>query len=201
MRYALIIILLWPIIVLADNGHGHDHGGDVDVANSITGGDVSLDTGDVSISDSTRSYGFAYGMGDVDINQCLASTQWGTILVSRQKVVLNKWCAAESYDARGLHFMAALLRCDIDEVIEHFESKDECVKANTYRPPEPEPAPAIIIPAVPVEVEEEHDNLEQRLVSLERSQRAAAIKAQQRREVAQETYEKVKELRNDERDH
>jgi hypothetical protein len=43
--------------------------------------------------------------------------------------------------------------------------------------------------------------LEQRLVSLERSQRAAAIKAQQRREVAQETYEKVKELRNDERDH
>lgn len=201
MRYTFIIILLWPTIVLADNGHGHDHGGDVDVANSITGGDVSLSGGDVAVSNSSESYGFAYGLGDVDINQCLASTQWGTILVSRQKVVLNKWCAAESYDARGLHFMAALLRCDIDEVIEHFESKDECVKANTYRPPEPEPAPAIIIPAVPVEVEEEHDNLEQRLVSLERSQRAASIKAQQRREVAQETYEKVKELRNDERDH
>ncbi len=98
--------------------------------------EVILSGGDNTANNSASVGGsdtmaFSHSLGDVDINDCLASTQWGTILVSRQRVVLNKWCAAEVYDYKGLHHMAALLRCDIKEIGDFFESREECLKANT----------------------------------------------------------------------
>ena len=141
-----IVILISPV-VYADNGHGHDHGAtdvNVDVVGgSLTTGDTTLSGGDVSIGGGGDTFAFAHGMGDVDINQCMGSEQWSTILVGKQKLVANLWCMAESYDARGLHRMAALMRCDIDVIGKHFESNEECLAANTVNlAPVPAAAPA-----------------------------------------------------------
>lgn len=95
-----------------------------------TGGDVSF---------SSRAFGFSHSLGDVDINDCLASTQWATIIISRQTVLLNKWCAAEVYDAKGLHVMAGAVRCEIPEINKLFPSNEECRTANTIVPPPPMP--------------------------------------------------------------
>lgn len=96
-------------------------------------------TGDLSVEGSTfnggDAFAFAHALGDVDINDCLASTQWGTILVSKQKVVLNQWCAAEVYDAKGMFMMAAKMRCNIPEILGEFASDIDCERANTYTPP------------------------------------------------------------------
>ncbi len=102
--------------------------------------EVILSGGDNTANNSASVGGsdtmaFSHSLGDVDINDCLASTQWGTIIVSRQRVVLNKWCAAEVYDYKGLHHMAALLRCDIPEISEHFQTESECISANTVEVP------------------------------------------------------------------
>lgn len=96
-------------------------------AGDMVGGDTSVSTG------GNKAFAFAHGLGDVDINDCLASTQWGTIIVSAQKVVLNKWCAGEVYDAKGLYKMGGIMRCDIQEIRRHFETDLECVEANTMR--------------------------------------------------------------------
>lgn len=209
MRIIIALFFLLPLAAFADDCRGNQPCGtsntDVTTNVGIETGPTTVNAGDVAVNSDSKSFAFAHGLGDVDINQCLASTQWGTILVSKQKIVLNKWCAAESYDARGLHTMAALIRCDIKEIGKHFNNEEECVQANTYSPP-PEPVTIIVPAATPnveqlAEVEQKHESLEQRLERIERSQRAAAAKAQQRREIAQETYQKIKELRTDERDH
>ena len=93
--------------------------------NNQTGGDISHES---------NALGFSHSLGDVDINQCLGSTQWGSIIVSKQKLVLNKWCAAEVYDAKGLHHMAAVMRCDIPEILKHFADSEHCVVANKWVP-------------------------------------------------------------------
>lgn len=216
MRRAILLLLLIPGWAFADDCRGNQPCGntDVDVANDIITnvgvetGPTTVNAGDVALNSDSKTFAFSHGLGDVDINQCIASTQWGTILVSKQGVILNKWCAAETFDARGMHFMAAALRCDIKEISKHFESQEDCIDMNTYRPApaatkEPAPEPTLVIPPEVLqfeEVEEEHDNLEHRLARLEANQRAAAMKAQQRREIAQQTYDKVKDLREDERD-
>jgi hypothetical protein len=202
MRIIIVLFFLLPLAAFADDCRGNQPCGtsntDVTTNVGIETGPTTVNAGDIAVNSDSKSFAFAHGLGDVDINQCLASTQWGTILVSRQKVVLNKWCAAESYDAKGMYFMAAAIRCDIKEIGQHFETKEECIDMNTYRPPSPPPPEPMIIIETP---EEELDDLDDRLAKLERNQRLAAAKAQQRRKTAQQTYEKIKELREDERDH
>lgn len=164
---AFAVILVVTPVVYADNGHGHDHGsGDVDVgvdvASSITGGDVSLSGGDTSFSSKDRAYAFSHGMGDVDINQCMGSTQWSTILVSSQKLAPNLWCMGESYDARGLYKMAARMRCKIDIIREDFETVEDCIDENTITP-QPVAQPA----SIPEEDEEVHEELERSYAMLQ----------------------------------
>lgn len=144
MRAALLIVAL----VLANLAHaddecrGHscnDSGGDIDID-----GTVDIDIGgspvDVQANPTTNVTGSNYssralalgnGLGDVDINDCLGSEQFGTPLYSRQWLELNKWCAAEVFDAKGLNIMAAKLRCEIKEIRKLFTSNDACLDANT----------------------------------------------------------------------
>lgn len=138
-------------------------GNDVDVVQS---NDMNNQTsGD--LSNNSRTFGFAHTLGDVDINQCLGSTQWGTVLFSRQKLVLNKWCAAEVYDSKGLHHMAAVMRCDLPEIIKHFPTAEQCVVANKWAPTVVE-APVVTIDDAHYEEEEEyHEMYEQRIAKLE----------------------------------
>lgn len=119
---------------------------------TITGGDVSLDS---------EAWAFSHGLGDVDINQCLASTQFGTVLFSKQGVKLNQWCAAADLDQKGMYKQAARLRCQIKEVRLLYRTSGRwifskydmtpCVDEWTFKPPAlpPDPAPpaAAIMPA------------------------------------------------------
>jgi hypothetical protein len=213
-----IIILLLPTIAFAG---GNPHNDDVDVDVNVGGdtvnvggdtvnvagstlsssvGDTTVNAGDVALNSDSKAFAFAHGLGDVDIADCLGSEQWGTIIVSRQYLELNKWCAAEVYDAKGLYQMAAILRCDIKEVKKHFNSPEECVEANTVRPvvstkvKEPE----VIIVEPPIELQETHveqqmalESMEQRMARIEREQRATQKLIHERRQLAQKTLEKL----------
>ncbi len=129
-------------------------------------------TGNVNTG-GNNAYGFGRSSFDVDLNQCMGSTSWDTILVGRQKLVLNKWCAAESFDARGLHLMAAIMRCDIPEIAKHFT--DGCIEANTMRPVHPEPPP---MADVDDGEDERIDSLYARLSDLEAQRQSDADKVQ-----------------------
>ena len=84
------------------------------VDNVLTGGDL---TGGDLVSGGNRAYSLAApGLGDVDINQCLGSTAWSLLVGGRQKLVLNRWCAAADLDRMGLHTQAARIRCQLPEV-------------------------------------------------------------------------------------
>ncbi len=104
---------------------------------SCNGGDAIVTTGDNTAENTSsiggsRAYGLSFSMGDVAIEDCRESTQGSIVMVwSWQNVRLNPWCAAEVYDAKGLHEVAALIRCDIKEIRDLFESQDECLKKNT----------------------------------------------------------------------
>jgi len=200
----LIVILLAPALAFAtpDIVQSNDN-------NAQTTGDVV--TGD------SKAFAFAHSLGDVDINQCLGSTQWGTILVSKQKLVLNKWCAAEVYDAKGMHSMAARLRCQISEIKTLFNTHQSCILENTYEPipvgvPTPGPDDEGTRPDAVGEVskyedqdlpdmdvvqhqidlqEEEFDTLTQRVARIESGNILAARRAQQRRDYAQLTIERL----------
>ena len=139
MRLWLLLILLIPLQVIATG---------IEIENQATAEGSTVTTG------SSTAFGFAHSLGDVDINQCLASTQWGTILVSAQKVVLNLWCAGEVFDAKGLPAMAAIMRCDIPEIKRHFNTQAECIAANTVTVPMSE---VVISPEHYEEEEEWHE--------------------------------------------
>ena len=103
----------------------------------------AMQAGDQSVNMDSRSLALVNTMGDVDINDCRESEQFGTPVFSRQWIQLNPWCAAEVYDAKGLHELAARTRCTIKEIRKLFDDDAACVMANTVEaaPPPPPPAP------------------------------------------------------------
>jgi hypothetical protein len=221
-----IIVFLFPIVAFA-GGNPHNDEVDVDVGVNVGGdtvnvggdtvnvggasitnqvgletGPTTVNAGDVALNSDSKSFAFAHGLGDVDIADCLGSEQWGTIIVSRQYLELNKWCAAEVYDAKGLYQMAAILRCDIKEVKKHFADPQDCIKANTVEPVivgiEYKSEPEVIIVEPPQELQETHveqqmalNTLEQKLAKLEKDNRATQKLIRERRQIAQETLEKL----------
>lgn len=217
MRYLLLLLVLisGPVFASGDkitqsNDMNNQTSGDV------TTGDVS--TGDLtggSQSNSSKSLALVNSLGDVDINDCLGSTQWATPLFSKQKLNLNKWCAAEVYDAKGMHAMAGRIRCQIPEVAALFEELQQCVLENTVVVPVPVPPTDIPTPGPGDEetrpgavgevsepgvgpsaehelVQMEIETLEQRVARIERENRLTEQKSQERRDYAQHTIEKLK---------
>ena len=102
------------------------------------GGNSSAENNLTMGGDSSKAYGF--GMGDVDINQCLYS--WQVLFV--QGVKLNLWCAADAYDAAGQHDNAARTRCRIKGIKESYDSKQDCIDGETREPVEAEEPSASI---------------------------------------------------------
>ena len=130
--------LLFVLLLIVFAVEAYASGDCRDGSCNTVGGDTVVDVeGSQFSGGDSRAFAFAHALGDVDINDCLASTQWGTIIVSRQKVVLNAWCAAEVYDAKGMFQMAAIMRCNIPEILDEFATEDECERANLYTPPPP----------------------------------------------------------------
>ena len=113
--------------------------------------------GDNNVNMDSKSLALVNTMGDVDINDCRESEQFGTPIFSRQWIQLNPWCAAEVYDAKGLNDLAARTRCTIKEIRKLFEDDATCIVANTVEPAPPPPPP-------PAPVEHDRDDeLERRL--------------------------------------
>ena len=194
MKRLFLLLLLSPAALAGGPDIEQNTTTDVVVGDSVlTGGDNTANN--VASIEGSKAYGFSHSLGDVDINQCLASKQWGTILISNQKLVLNKWCVAESYDARGLYEMAARVRCDIPEIAKHFDTTKECRKANTVTVPEPPPPP----PAASHDEDEEdaHDAL---LARLEAIESARDNEAQRARSAAREAQKAAQETRQAEID-
>ena len=145
--------LFWAIDAWGDDDYRDDPG---DITNTLTGGDVSVVGGDTNVTggdvdiagDKSTAYGFSHALGDVDIRDCVASTQWGTILVSRQKIVLNQWCAAAEHLQLGHYKMAALHFCNVPETLAEFDNEAACETAHDFTPPnnpKPEPEPEAVV--------------------------------------------------------
>lgn len=199
MRNLIVLsLLLAPYVSFAtDDCRGNScnsgGGGDIDITGGdidVTTGDVVVNPGDVNVNPVTefhnKSKVLSLGRSsfDTDINDCRESTAFDTPIFGRQNVRLNPWCAAEVYDAKGMYKMAAILRCDIREIKEHFATKDECLEANTYNLPEaPETTPPVdwtYISEVDSRLEEEEErrtSLEERLAELEAKREADAKRA------------------------
>jgi len=138
------LIFLFSVSVLASDEDERESDSDflVDtnvLTDVITDVDTSVITGDATTTvegNSTRAYGIS--LGGVEINQCYRSYQ--VLLWQDSKV--NPLCLADSYDQKGLHLMAAIIRCDVRLISKHFRSDDECIDANTMQVRE--------VPALPV---------------------------------------------------
>ena len=123
-------------------------GGDTVVTTGdMVGGETNVSTG------GNKTFAFAYGMGDVDINEgqnCYGSEQWGTVIVGRQTMELNAWCAALFYELNGRHERAAALRCTIKDIVDthpYYGDEMACIKGEQLRPDEPQ-----VVGEVPAEV-------------------------------------------------
>lgn len=135
----LIGLLMWALILAPAwaSGSGDDltniSKNSNTNTNNLTGGDITGgNSSNVIGGDDNLALAFAHALGDVDINDCLASTQWGTIIVSRQKVIANLWCMGEVYDAKGMFDLAAKARCSVAEIRAWFSDDLACERANTW---------------------------------------------------------------------
>jgi len=130
MKYFLILILLFPLVVLASG---------TDIEQEVEVGDVMLDGG------TSKALGLGRSSFDVDINQCMGSTAWDTIIGGKQKLVLNWVCLAEFYIKNGQPKLAAVAICNT-EMLSEFASEAECETAHDFLadivPPAPPPPPA-----------------------------------------------------------
>ena len=122
---ALVVVLL---VLEVAYGSGDDRSGtDVDVANSIAVG--GSDT--VALSSS---------LGDVDIGDCLASSQISILIVFQRQVVKeNPWCQAMYLDAIGSYDAAAKVRCSTKTMQKIYPDPLACEAAVLIVPPAPPP--------------------------------------------------------------
>lgn len=90
--------------------------------NNQTGGDISHES---------KALGLGRSSFDVDINQCMGSTAWDTIVGGKQKLVLNWVCLAEFYIKTGQPDLAAVALCNT-EMLDEFESEAECELAHDF---------------------------------------------------------------------
>ncbi len=84
-----------------------------------------------SNNNDTLALGLNNSLGDVAIDDCVATKQWASPVISHQYFKINKWCAANWYDSRGMHDAAARVRCDIKEIRRLYDNSTQCVTANT----------------------------------------------------------------------
>jgi len=127
LMVAIAIFMVVVVFKIAESS-----GPDVEVETTV---DTVLTGGDniASIAGS-RSYGVSQSLGDVDINDCLASTQWGIpVIFAKQTVQENPWCMANSLDARGAHAAAAKVRCTTETIKAIYPDPKECEKAVMFQ--------------------------------------------------------------------
>ena len=180
-----IILLLLSGAVWAD-GPSVDVGIEADFATNLAG-------------DSYRAISLSNALGDVDINQCIVSKQKGNVIWSWQNYDYNADCLADKLDRGGRYEEAATLRCQAIPLLAMivWPNGQTCVQAIALIVPKP---PVVVPTSGPLledvivaqeEQGEEYESLEARLARIESGQRIAARKAQQRRDYAQQTVERL----------
>jgi len=132
--YIIVVILVLCFVAMIVNPvWADDDRGDVTQSNDMnnqTAGDV---TGGNMSTGSNRALALSNGLGDVDIRDCLGSTQWSTPLFSKQKLTPNWGCLAEFYLSAGKYELAAIAMCNT-EIRNEFTSEDECRSAHDFAP-------------------------------------------------------------------
>ena len=137
MKYFLFLFLLCPLVALGS-------GDDIEQETI-----VDVVTGDVSVVGGKSSgLGFGRSSFDVDINQCMGSTAWDTIIGGRQKLVINWVCLAEFYLKTGQPKLAAVAICNT-EMVSEFDSEAACEQAHDFFV---EIAEAIVVESSVIEV-------------------------------------------------
>ncbi len=116
------------------NGPGDDTCYNEIVDVSLTGGDVTTGPTDVNTGDNKSLAVIAPGLGDVDIAQCLGSTQWSLLVGAKQKLVLNQVCMAEFYLKQGRYDLAAQALCNQPEILEEYTTESECQLDHNFTP-------------------------------------------------------------------
>jgi len=154
--------------------------------NTQTSGDVQ--TG--------KSIVIGFGMGDVDINDCMYTKstpffQWGKY---------NKSCLADGYDRRGQHDNAARMRCSIKIVNNMYKSNTHCIVMNTLKAVS-KSAPALtVIHNDNDDDDDDHrrrdEQIEQLTTQLEQygqQQQRAAQQAHRQQQIQREQYNRVQQ--------
>lgn len=142
-------LLLWLAIVLIAmfvneavaggecNRHDDCSTADIVVTADIEGDSITnnLDTG------GSRTVALGNSLGDVDIAECLGSTQWSTPLFGRQKLNRDHTCVGFKFLAVGAYDVAAMHFCNDKDTLAEFDNEASCEAAHNFTPPEPsEPA-------------------------------------------------------------
>ena len=107
-------------------------GTDVDVRQS---NDQNLQTTGDQVIKGGDAFGAAHGLGDVDIEGCVVTKQWGSFIVSHQYYEYDVFCIAEVLDSQGKYDAAAALRCSDKDTAKLFG--DSCISVWTFRPAVP----------------------------------------------------------------
>jgi hypothetical protein len=193
MRIITLLTFL-PLVAFADDDcKGNCPGG------TTVDTDVSADVANNIAGDSSKALALGNSLGDVDISQCLGSTQWSSPVYGRQKLVLNNVCMAEFYLNQGKWKLAAMALCNQPEILKEFTTEEECELAHNF---EPQPVPVIVpIPGPSlVEQEEEIESLEERIARIERDKAIAARKAKEKRAFVQQTISKLEQVTDNDRE-
>jgi hypothetical protein len=149
-----LLILLLPITGFAQGN----------LTDTRQSNDMNTVSGSIDISGgSSKALGLGRSSFDVDINQCMGSTSWDTILMGKQKLVLNWVCLTEFYIKTNQPKLAAMAICNT-EMLDEFENEADCEAAHDFF--------VDVAEAMPMMVEADHDDedyreLAQKLEALE----------------------------------
>lgn len=124
MKYFLLLFLSLPLVVLGDTRTPKNIAINENVQEVVTG-DIAITGG------KSRALGLGRSSFDVDINQCMGSTAWDTIIGGKQKLVINWVCLAEFYLKTGQPELAATAICNT-EMLDEFSSEAECEAAHDF---------------------------------------------------------------------
>lgn len=94
---------------------------------SVTGGDQVISGGD--------TFAASHGLGDVDIEGCIVTKQWGSFIISHQYYDYDVFCIADKLDTQGRHHAAAVVRCTDKDMQKLFG--DKCIPTWTFKAPAP----------------------------------------------------------------
>jgi len=130
--FGLLLGLLAGVAVA--NGNHDDHHDD-DGSDLVT---VQTEVANTIKGDSSWGIG-AGGPGDVDIDRCWGSTQWGGLTIFRQKLVTIETCLGFEFLAIKQYKLAAMHFCNDNATLKEYTSEANCEFEHDFTPPDTNP--------------------------------------------------------------